>query len=159
MSDRIRVVLGFDADSRSFARLAVIFHWRNYRHIHDAHKVESVFCTDDEASWIHYVEDLELDVKYMLFIGPRADEFARALRKEVRHQPRRVLLQRLREESDLTGEDRRKVLYQLAVDAVEHGFDQEVFDLYRAALDDPDPFIRDAAARGAAYLGWPELAR
>lgn len=41
---------------------------------------------------------------------------------------------------------------------MEHGFDQETFDIYSKAMRDPDPIVRGAAVFGSSFLAWPQLA-
>ena len=158
-ANRIRVVLGDTVDTKSYAPLVVRLNWRNYEQIvpDDDSRHEWVYCTDDKANWIHYVEDYTLKVKYMLLIGPRAEQFEQAIRKSVSNWPRSMILERAHS-PNLSRTDRREALYVLAIDTIERGIDQETFDIYSKALADSDSFIRKAAVLGASYLAWPQLA-
>ena len=69
----------------------------------------------------------------------------------------RGIIERARK-PDLSREDRLEVLYHLALDKMDHGFDKETFDVLSKALKDPDSYVRASALLGSAYLAWPQLA-
>jgi hypothetical protein len=154
--ERIRVVLGDIVDTKSYAPIVVRFKWRNYDQEADDDHHEWIYCTDDEANWMHFVEDFKIKIKYMLLIGPRAEEFEQLLRATVSNWPRDQILERAHKPKSRA--DRCKILYVLAIDTIERGFDQETFGIYSNALADSDSLIRKAAVLGASYLRWPQLA-
>jgi hypothetical protein len=158
-ANRIRVVLDENVSELGYSAVAAHFYWRIHHRVprDGEQNLELVLCTDDEANWIHYVDDHKLHVKYMLLIGPRASEFEQVLRDDVQNWRTEMILDRARQ-PNLPRKDRREVLYHLAIDTVERGFDQEVFDIYSKALHDSDSFIRKAAVIGASILGWPQFA-
>lgn len=118
---------------------------------------EYIYGTEDAETNIHFITDHKIGVKYLLVSGPGAEPIAAILRRKVFHYHSGEILDRARE-ANLSPADRRRALYHLALDKMEHGFDQETFAIYCKALRDPDPVVRASAVLGSAYLGWPHLA-
>lgn len=118
---------------------------------------EYIYGTEDGATTIHLIFDHKLGVTYLLISGPEAPQISDMLNMRLIHESPPAIMRRARE-TNLSPVQRRDALYNLALDKMEHGFDQETFDLYCKALNDPDPFVRASAVLGSAYLAWPELA-
>jgi hypothetical protein len=118
---------------------------------------EYIYGTEDANTNIHFIMDHKIGVDYLLVSGPDAQRIANTLRSKLFHYHSEEIVDRARE-PNLSPADRRRALYHLALDKMDHGFDQESFDIYCTAMRDADPFVRASAVLGAAYLGWPELA-
>lgn len=118
---------------------------------------ERIYATRDRATQIHWIEDHRLGVNYIYVQGPDTNQVELLLRKTLRHYPSKIILQRAHDPK-LGPDARQSALYDLALDKMERGFDQETFDIYVKAMRDPDPVVRRSAILGSAYLAWPELA-
>ncbi len=158
-ADRLRVVIDNSVSESALISLAGRNHWGIVRRIARSgdQPAEYIYGTRDRASFIHWIEDHKIGVNYILVTGPETPRIAQVLRAKLPHFGSGYIIRRARDHA-LGSEDRRVALYHLALDKMEHGFDQETFDIYARAMRDPDPFVRGSAVLGSAYLGWPQLA-
>lgn len=159
VTDRIRIVPESDFTEETLYPLLVEHNWWIRRRIprKGDQPLEAIYGTEDQHTNIHFIIDHKIGVNYLLVSGPDAAQVAEALRKKVFHYTSSEIVERARD-ANLAPTDRRRALYFLALDKMEHGFDQETFDIYSKATADPDPLVRGAAVLGSAYLGWPQLA-
>ncbi len=156
--DRVRIVLDNSENERHLIALTRKHHWSQKRRIgkKGQQPAESIWTTDDEATDLHWIEDHNVGALYILVRGPEVESVAAALRDELSYFSSEDIIERARDRT-AGPEDRRTALYQLAIDKMDHGFDQETFVLYAEAMRDPDPFVRGSAVTGSAYLGWTQL--
>lgn len=158
-SDRVRVVLADGVVEDQLIALAEKHKWW----VHDRHAqkdeqpAEYIYVTRDGGSFLHWIEDHKLGVNYILVKGPATSEIVPILREKLSNYSPPYIMKRARE-TELSAMERRMALYHLALDKMDHGFDQETFELYSKAMRDPDPIVRASAVLGSAYLGWPQLA-
>ena len=158
-TDRVRVILGDDVTENQLVKLA----GRNTWWVHERHArkgeepTEYIYRTNDGDSFLHWIEDHKLGVKYILVKGPATPQIVQILRESLPFYSSGYIMKRAHE-ADLSPADRRVALYHLALNKMEQGFDHETFDIYSKAMRDPDPIVRGSAVLGSAYLGWPELA-
>jgi hypothetical protein len=115
---------------------------------------EEIWKTGDGQTGIHWIEDEEIDVTYLLVEGENPD----AVRAEIQARLDVYGVDELREllttASDIAV--RVHAVYAIGVDA-KGPFDQSHFDLLLTALRDPDPLIRRVAAIASTFPAWPEL--
>jgi hypothetical protein len=158
-ADRVRIVLDPKGSEHDLDPLIVKYRFWDRRRIgrNGDQPREYIFGTEYEDTNIHYIFDHKLGVNYLLVKGPEAAQIAQLLREDLFQESPPSIMRRARE-ANLPPAERRRALYNLALDKMEHGFDQETFDIYTKALKDPDPFVRASAVLGSAYLAWPELA-
>jgi hypothetical protein len=158
-SERVRIVLAEGVVEDQLITLAGRHKWW----VHDRHArkgeepAEYVYVTRDGGSFLHWIEDHKLGVNYILVNGPATSQIVQILREQLSNFSPAYIMKHVRE-TELSPVDRRMALYHLALDKMDHGFDQETFDIFSKALRDPDPFVRGSAVLGSAYLGWPRLA-
>jgi hypothetical protein len=157
-SERVRVVLDESAHEDQLTALAGRYDWWMKSRIgrNGDQPEEYVYSTDDGATDLHFIQDHKIGVTYILVAGPAAGEVVPLLRESLDHYDPDEILEGAKNE--MGAGDRRRSLYYLALVTMDRGFDREVFEIYRKALADPDPYVRGSAVLGAAYLGWPELA-
>jgi hypothetical protein len=158
-TDRIRIIPESGFTEETLYPLFVEHNWWIRRRIprKSDQPLEAIYGTEDQHTNIHFIIDHKIGVNYLLVSGPDAAQVAEALRKIVFHYTSGEIIERARD-TNLAPADRRRALYFLALDKMEHGFDQETFDIYSKAIRDPDPLVRGSAVLGSAYLGWPQLA-
>jgi hypothetical protein len=158
--DRVRIVLDPEVTEKNLAPLVVEHNWMIVRRIpQDGDQPrEYIYGTEDGANKMHFIMDHKLGVNFISVTGPDAPQISDILRENLYQEPPPVIFKRARNLASLTPVERRRALYHLALDKMEHGFDQETFDIYSKALKDPDPFVRASAVLGSAYLAWPQLA-
>lgn len=114
---------------------------------------ERIYATRDCATQIHWIDDHKIGVVYIYVQGPETSKIETLLRQKLVHRPSKLILERARD-AKLPTADRREALYHLALDKMDRGFDLETFVIYKAAMQDPDPFVRGSAELDSAYLGW-----
>jgi hypothetical protein len=159
VTDRVRVIVGDGVTETQLVKLAGRHTWW----IHSRHAsrgeepTEYIYRTNDGGSFLHWIVDPKLGVTYILVKGPATPQIVEILRESLPFYSSGYIMKRARE-ADLSPADRREALYHLALNKMEHGFDQDTFDIYSKAMCDPDPIVRGSAVLGSAYLGWPELA-
>ena len=157
--DRVRIVLDDSEEEGNVTAVAGKHHWVHTRSIAQSgdQPEEYIYTTRDGATLIHWIQDHKTGVKYILVNGPEAPKVSKILRDKLLHFAPEYIGEHARERG-LGATERRLALYHLALDKMEHGFDQATFDLYKQAMGDPDPIVRGGAVLGSAYLGWPQLA-
>jgi hypothetical protein len=155
--ERVRVMLSHQVVEDDLTILADKHDWWIKRRIaqNGNQPAEYIYCDDPGTTNIHYIQDHKIGVKYILVKGPAAEQIAMILTENLRHYDANDIREGARNE--MSAEDRRSSLYFLALISMDHGFNDEVFEIYKRYLKDSDPFVRGSALLGSAYLGWPEL--
>jgi hypothetical protein len=158
-TDRVRIIPQPSLTEDALYPLLVEHDWWIKRRIGRSgdQPSEYIYGTEDARTDIHFIMDHKIGVKYLLVSGPNALASAKLLRERLIHYPSGEIIERAHD-PELAPEDRRRALYFLALDKMEHGFDQVTFDIYSKAMADPDALVRGSAVLGSAYLGWPQLA-
>ncbi|MBA3462935.1 MAG: hypothetical protein H0T46_23470 [Deltaproteobacteria bacterium] len=158
-SDWARIVLDNRTVEDELVAIAGKNNWglRDFNAKSGDQPAERIYATRDRATQIHWIDDHKIGVVYIYVQGPKTSKIERLLRQKLVHHPSKLILERARD-AKLAPADRRDALYHLALDKMQHGFDQETFDIYKHAMQDPDPFVRGSAVLGSTYLGWPQLA-
>jgi hypothetical protein len=153
-----RIVLG-EPNENELVAIAGKNNWglRNFNAKTADQPAERIYATRDRATQIHWIDDHKIGVVYIYVQGAETSQVEALLRAKLAHYSSKTIVERARNVT-LAPADRRDALYHLALDKMDRGFDQETFDIYKRAMQDPDPFVRGSAVLGSAYLGWPQLA-
>jgi hypothetical protein len=152
-----RVVLSPGVSRDAFHDAALAREWRLARVIDPpdrSHPYEEIWLSPDERTAIHLMEDDMVGVTYALLDGERPEDHSAQIEEDLE------TIGASRATDWLNGaaaSERVAAVSHLAVAADPHGADPDALAAYSAALADPDPAVRAAAAIGAAYLVWPEL--
>jgi hypothetical protein len=156
--ERVRLVLDNNVSEDELTALAGKHDWWMKRRIGRSgdQPQEYIYSTDDGATDLHFIQDHKIGVNYILVKGPAVAEVVSLLVESLEHYDPGDIREGAKNE--MGHDDRRRSLYHLALVMMDHGFDPEVFAIYKKALADASPIVRGAAVLGSAYLGWPELA-
>lgn len=152
-----RVVLSPGVSRDAFHSAALARDWRLARIVDTpdrSHPYEEIWLSRDERTAIHLMEDDVVGVTYALLDGERTDDYSAQLEEDLPTIGAGRATDWL---GEAQGDERVTAISHLAVAADPHAEDAAQLEAYRAALDDPDPDVRSAAAIGAAYLVWPGL--
>jgi HEAT repeats len=153
---KIRVVLRPEAGREDVDDVALDLDWLFLRNFPSSEErpYEDMWIDRDERTYIHYIEDHLVDLRYLVLNGPDADQ----LRSEVVavlavHQPADgpAAWESARSEAD-----RIQAVHLLALtaDPDDHA---EAAGYLRRAAEDTGVEVRRAVILAATYVGWPEL--
>src|SRR5687768_14177938 len=130
-TDRVRIVPEAGLTEEALYPLFVEHNWFIRRRIprKGDQPLEAIYGIEaDDHTNIHFIIDHKIGVNYLLANGPSAAQVATILRKKLFHYPSAEIIDRARD-TKLPPTERRRWLYFLALDKMEHGFDQETFDI------------------------------
>jgi hypothetical protein len=117
---------------------------------------EDVWVDRDEQTWIHYIEDHLVDLRYLVVKGTDVS----AVESEARQLLPAYQAEDARRAWDTatTADERVEAVYLLALTAGPEDRSRAVAAL-QAASSDGDPAVRHALVLATTYVGWPELRR
>jgi hypothetical protein len=115
---------------------------------------ELIYSSPAGEAEIHYIEDWELGVKYVVVKGPELQQVLADVRGRLPVIELPELIGAAREAR--TAAEQKAALCKLAAGAPPQ-FDQECFEIFDSALANGSVEVQNAVMQGVLYMGWPEF--
>jgi hypothetical protein len=130
--------------------------WINEIRQTEEHPYELIFGSADLGAYLHYLEE-DKDIfwaHYFVVKGDDIDSILTQMRSSLDIYESQELLQSFH--SAQSSRERGAIVYQLGIIAPKN-FDQEFFEVSKAAFLSEDPNVRIAAIWGSGWIDWPEI--
>ncbi|MDQ2809091.1 MAG: hypothetical protein M3Z04_19630 [Chloroflexota bacterium] len=139
-------------------RLAEVQNWLMEAWIHAEPEKqipdEVIWETDDQATTIHYIDDLLVQFPYLVVKGRDKEAMVKILRENLALYSADELLQEAR--TAQTRAEKKETVARLGVGAP-LAYNEDFFQLLHDAMNDPEPEVRRVAVWVATYPAWAQL--
>jgi hypothetical protein len=151
-----RVVLRGKAAKEDFAELAYFQDWVIDEIVpaSDEEPYEEVWITTDGNTEAHLIDDHLIGLVYVDVVGQHRDNVVALIRSRLDNYSREEVIDAARSAGDPQELDR---VVRLAGAVATEGFDKDLFEIFRRALESEDPQTRIAAIITAGYTEWHEF--
>ena len=153
--ERVRLLLAPQASESDIAGIAGLLNL-DLRAIRPegAFTYERIWCTPDGSTYLGYVEDRAIGVRYLSLLGPDAHRLADTMQGTVPVVSASAVREMFK--SAQSSVDWVTAVYHAAAVSRET-FDPELFSCFQQAMAHPHPDVRKSVLLAASYPGWTEF--
>lgn|SRR5262245_99456 len=152
---RVRLLLTSATSEIDVARIAGLLHCSlHYLRPENPTAHERIWITEDQSTFLSYLEDRAIGLRYLSLQGKDSEELAEKIKQMIPVVPLDTVYKML-EEAKSRDEWIAGIYHAAAVSSEE--LDSRLLNYFEKAMAHPEPDVRKAAVFAASYPGWREL--